>query len=472
VDLLTYLHVIQYRKYLIILVALFAVAGVAIGRTQMPVKYESSAILRVVPYSTSNPSNTQLNYADRIMKTYVEIGSSSVIMSDLRSDLGLPSDRPTAVDIEIVPDTELLRVTVADYDPVLAKEVATALVGYLINDNSIRDVRVSLMEPASIPEPPSTLSIIAIYLLAFLVGGLGGLALAFLFENIDPRLYDERQMERVAQLPVLGSVPSVSVWQTKKVVARRFPFNHVFHRLGIKLQSKIQGRKLHSVMITSPSPREGKSTVAASLAFSLAKSGYKTILIDMDMYRPTIHRYFGLRNEQGLSDILLSNAPAENIIKETKLPGLSVITNGILPNDSEEFLLHGKRVKELLGQLERQYDYAILDTPAFLGVAESVILSTLVDGVLLVTRLGMTQQALLADTCQQLSMAQAKVIGLVISSSNDSSSTNQYLYYRPRKRWARFFTLLKSKPLVESMIARKIPLMLNRRNQTTKLRSE
>lgn len=426
VDVLTYLRVIQHRKQLILLVALFAVVGAVIGTTQIPVKYESSAILRVVPYSTTNPSYTQLAYADRLMKTYVEIGSSSVIMSDLREKFELPADRPTSVNIEIIPDSELLQITVGDYDPVLASNLASALVNYLMNDNSIRDVKISLMEPPSIPEPPSKLSMIAIYVLAVFVGLLGGLGLAFLLENIDPHFYDEKQLENFTKLPILGSIPSISGWRMKRLIAGRFPFNHAFRRLGVNLQSKVQGRKLQRIMVTSPSPREGKSTVAANLAFSLAKAGYKTILIDMDIYRPLIHRYFGLRNEQGLSDVLSTNSSLENIVQETSLPGLAVVTSGAMPDDLEEILLNGKQMEKLLGQLARHYDYVILDTPAFLGLSDSMMLSTMVDGVLLVTRLGMTRQVSLKTTCQELEKVSTATLGLVINQTTEALATDHY----------------------------------------------
>lgn len=431
-ELLTYLHVLQHRKRVILIVALVTVVVAVIGRLQMPVKYESTAILRVVPYSTNNPSSTQLAYADRIMKTYVEIGSGSVVMSNLREELGLTPDQPASVNIEIISGTELLRISVADNDPVLATDVANTLVSYLINDNAIRDVRITLMEPANIPEPPSILSIILFYALAVLVGLLGGIGMAFLLENIDPRLYDEKQVENISGLPILGYIPSISGWRVEKLIARHFPYNHAFQRLGINLQASAQEKNLHTIMVTSPEPSEGKSSVAANLAYSLAKSGCKALLIDVNLHQPTTHRYFGLTNEQGLSNTLFSNVPLENIIRETNLSGLSIITNGTMPDHLEELLLDGRQMKKVLGQLTRQYDYVILDTSAFLGLVDSMILSSLVDGVLLVTRLGMTRQVSLTTTCQQLEKMHAAILGLVINQTTEILPTSHY-HYSKRK---------------------------------------
>jgi receptor protein-tyrosine kinase len=386
------------------------------------------------------------------MKTYVEIGSSSVIMSDLREELQLPADRPTSVNIEIIPDSELLRITVGDYDPVLASNIASALVSYLMNDTSIRDVKITLMEPPSIPEPPSKFSVTAIYVLAVFVGLLGGLGLTFLLENVDPRFYDEKQVESITKFPVLGSIPSITGWRTKKLIAGRFPFNHAFHRLGINLQSKVHGKKLQRIMVTSPGPREGKSTVAVNLAFSLARSGYKTVLIDMDMYRPSVHRYFGLKKEPGLSDVLMGNTPLENVAKETSLPGLSVITSGSMPEELEDFQLNGKQVEKLLGQLVRHYDYVILDTPAFQGLADSILLSATVDSVLVVTRLGMTRQVSLTTTCNELERGSTALIGLVVNQTAEAPTIGHYHIFK--FKWKPILSLLTKGRLLQNLFHR------------------
>jgi capsular exopolysaccharide synthesis family protein len=170
--------------------------------------------------------------------------------------------------------------------------------------------------------------------------------------------------------------------------------------------------------------------VAVNLAFSLARSGHKTILIDMDLYRPSVHRYFGLKKEPGLSDVLFGNSPLENIVKETSLPGLSVVTSGGMPEDLEDCLLNGKQVEKLLGQLVRHYDYAILDTPAFLGLADSILLSTTVDSVLLVTRLGMTRQVSLTTTCGELERVSTAVVGLVVNQTTEALTTGHYHIFK------------------------------------------
>jgi len=417
--ILKYIQIIRYRKREIFITALIAILVAVMGRALVPVQYKSSALLRVIPYSTENPSYTQLAYATRIMKTYVEIGSSSVIMSNLREELGLTPDQPASVEIEIIPDTELLRINIADYDPVLASDIANALAVQLINDNAIRDVRVTLIEPASVPEPPSVLSVVSFYALMILVGLLGGFGLAFFLENITPRCYDERDVENASGLQILGYIPSFPIWKKQKLVAKSFPFNHAFQRLTANLAGMEREKTPCIVMVTSPELHEGKSLVAANLAYSLARSDSKTLLVDMDLRRPALHRYFNLSNEIGLSNILYADsALKKDVIQKTDLPKLSVISSGIIPKHFEEMLLDEEKTKKFLAQFNGKYDYVILDTPAFLGLADGTMLLPVVDWILPVVRLGITSLDSLKTMIQQLKTTQAKVPGLVVNQTS------------------------------------------------------
>jgi capsular exopolysaccharide synthesis family protein len=402
-----------------------------VGRTLTPAKYESSAVIRVIPYSNSNPSYTQLAYADRIMKTYVEIGASSIVMANLRTEMGLAIDQPLSVDIRIIPDTELLRITVSDYDMVIARNVANALAAYLVNDKSIRDVRLSLLEPATAPMSSSILVTILFFVVAIATGMIGGIGVAFLLENIDTRLYEEEQVEKLSTLLVLGRIPLATGKHSQELLAGRYPYNHAFRRLVANLLTIAQDHQLRTIMVTSPGPLEGKSMITASLAYSLAQAGYRTLLVDLDLYRPTLHNYFGIPNDSGLGDLLLNTDFVPNVIIQTKLPLLWIIPSGVLSKRSEEAMMNSEEIARICGRLAGQYDFVILDSPAFLQVSDGVMLSPLVDGVLVVVRLGATREPALKAAFQQLTGVQANVIGLVV---NAIESDHSVAYYQPSKR--------------------------------------
>jgi capsular exopolysaccharide synthesis family protein len=414
-------------------VTLLTVGVAAFGRTQVPVEYKASSVVRVIPYSNANPSYTQLAYADRIMKTYVQIGSGSVVMSTLREEMNLQSDQPHSVEITNIPDTELLKITITDSDPILASNVANALASYLANDKSIRDVRVTLLEPAAVPEPPSRLFAILFYGLAGLAGAVGGIGLAFLMEGIDPGLYEEKQVTSVFPLPIVGYIPRVSARDSRDVIATKYPQNHAFRRLAANLLIPIKNQNMRTIMVTSAEPRDGKSTIAVNLAHTLAQTGLKTLLIDGDLYRPTIHKFFEISNDIGLRNLLLTIDDPGSAIFPTTLSSLWVMPSGTLPDEHEEFGVDTQRVAEIFAQVAEEYDFIVLDSPAFLGVADSLMLSSLVDGVLMVVRLGKTGQAMLRDANQQLESVQAKIIGVVLNTVRKGHSV-YYPYYQPKQK--------------------------------------
>ncbi len=444
-EITSYLRILYRRKWIIVFVTLVTFVVAAIGRSQLPDKYDASAVVRVIPYSNANPSFTQLAYADRIMKTYVEIGSSSLVMDSLRSELDLADNQPLSVEIKIINDTELLRITVTDYDPELATTVANALAALLINDNSIRDVRLSLMEPAETPAPPSTFSILLVYIVGAMGGLVGGVGLAFLLENIDTRFHEEKQVEAVSSLPVLGRIPPVPFWQPrrKKLIAAEYPYNHAFQRLTANLLTQARDNPFRILMITSPEPREGKSTLAANLAYNLAQSGKRVLLVDADLRRPTLHEYFGVPNAAGLGEVLLGAKTLDEVAHSVYFPTLSLVTGGELPDQLEELLLNDELMSALREQMVRRYDFVIADSPAFLGVADSLVLSAWADALLMVVRLGRTRSAPLKATFEQLDYVRAKTIGLLINSSDNPFTAT---YYHKSDKRELILGLLSQKP--------------------------
>ena len=119
-ELSEYLTILRRRKWVIILTTLATIGTAILGYWLIPMEYTAEAVVRIIPYPSGEPSYTQLIYADRVMRTYVEIGSSNLVENEIRHALGLQEDQPADMRVEIIPDTELLRITVKDPDPMLA----------------------------------------------------------------------------------------------------------------------------------------------------------------------------------------------------------------------------------------------------------------------------------------------------------------------------------------------------------------
>ena len=196
-------------------------------------------------------------------------------------------------------------------------------------------------------------------------------------------------------------------------------YNNLRTNVMFSLAVNDHGRK--SVAVTSACPGDGKSTLASNLAISLAKLQHKVIIIDADLRRPTLHRIFGFKPECGLSDILL-NQSAENAI--VGIPGLNLdfLPAGTIPPNPSE-LLGSKKFSAFISELEKIYDYIIIDTPPVLAVTDALMLSNIAAGVLLSCRYKRTSHGDFSKTVEKLNFANFPILGAVIVGQEDTSSS-------------------------------------------------
>jgi capsular exopolysaccharide synthesis family protein len=151
-------------------------------------------------------------------------------------------------------------------------------------------------------------------------------------------------------------------------------------------------RQIHTLLVTSVAPSEGKSTTLANLAVAMAQGDKKTILVDTDLRRPTLHSLFGLGNETGLTSVFMNNkGPIEFDLKDVGIPNLQVITSGPLPPNPAE-LLGSQRMLDVIEALKSRADIVLFDAPPVIAVTDAAVLGTRVDGVLLVINAGHTRR--------------------------------------------------------------------------------
>ena len=428
-ELSSYLQILNRRIWIIVVTTLAAVVAFFLLQARTPTMYETTTVLRITPYSTTNPSFTTLAYAERIMNTYVEIATSSPVLDELRGRLGLSSGQPEDIDVVIIPDTELLRITATDSNPVLARDAANTLANMLLDVQVIRGINISIIEPARTPKPPSLTRTMMIGVLIVVVGFVGGTSLAFLFENLDTRLHTTEQIVTLTGLPLLGEVPSTKRRQNAKWLVDIVPYADVFRRIRVNILTLSESTPLNTLLITSAEPNEGKSTIVANLARSMAQTGRRIVVLDTDLHCATIHTIFELPNEMGLSSVLEGNEKLSAALQESGFPGIQVLTSGPqIPNAAEA--LGSEKMIIVLEQLQKQFDIVLLDTPAFMGVADTAMLAPHIDGVMLVTRCGSIREASLRATCQQLENVNANLVGVVVNRVNVNLASRYRKYYQ------------------------------------------
>lgn len=217
-----------------------------------------------------------------------------------------------------------------------------------------------------------------------------------------------RKKRKVDNEILKHGVSLVSVTDPSSVVAEQF------RTIRTNIQFSAVDKKIQSLVVTSAEPSEGKSTVSSNLAVVWAKQNEKVLLIDADLRRPTAHRTFNLLNAAGLSSYLSNNAVYEEIIQETEVPNLSVISSGPVPPNPAE-LLNSRHINTLIERLEDEYDIIIFDAPPINTVTDAQLLANKADGVILVVPQGIAEKGGVTHAVEQLNKVHAKVLGTVMN---------------------------------------------------------
>lgn len=282
-------------------------------------------------------------------------------------------------------------------------------------------------------------------LVAFLISLAAGIGLAFLLDYLDDSVKTSDDIGRHLGLPTLALIPHYFNTEKKKLSLapangngaastalialeeRHSPMAEAYRHLRTSLLFSSAGKPPQTILVTSSQPSEGKTTTAINTAVTLAQSDADVVIIDCDLRRPRIHSYFGLENTQGLTNYLSGERQTENLIKSCpELPRLKIITSGPIPPNPAE-LLSSNEMKNLLQFLRGKYKHVIIDSPPAISFTDAAILSTLVDGVVLVAMAGKSSVHLMRRFKQRLGTIGARIYGVVLNGIKSGSM--EYEYY-------------------------------------------
>jgi capsular exopolysaccharide synthesis family protein len=207
----------------------------------------------------------------------------------------------------------------------------------------------------------------------------------------------------------------------------RSPISEAYRTLRTNIEFSSFEKQLRTLVVTSASPEEGKSTTLANLAVTMAQAGKKVILVDCDLRRPSQHTVFGLRNDRGLTSLMIADADLANPpLQATAQENLQLLTTGPLPPNPSE-MLGSKRMQEIIAKLQERADIVIFDAPPILAVTDAAVLATRVDGVLLVINAGGTKREQMQKAHALLKKVNAPLIGAVLN--NVKFDNNLHKYY-------------------------------------------
>ena len=326
-------------------------------------------------------------------------------------------------------------------------EVKTQLYTALLN--SYQQLRIAkageignvrIVDTAVEPVQPINPKKLQILILSIFLGGFLGTLIALLRNMLRTGVKDSAQIENEFDLPVYATVPRSPVQETRMSILKKkksIPILAVKHNDDIAVESlrsirtaihfALSNAKNNIIMIAGPSPEVGKSFISTNLATILAQSNKKVLLIDADMRRGYLHKYFNLEVKPGLAEYLSNLADLNQVIHQTDVLGLSMIARGKNPANPSE-MLSSEQFKALMEQLSQQYDHIIIDTPPILAVTDGIIISQYAGVNLLVARYAKSQMKELELSLNRFEQANVKVNGFILNDIQRSSAGYGYGY--------------------------------------------
>jgi capsular exopolysaccharide synthesis family protein len=290
-----------------------------------------------------------------------------------------------------------------------------------------------------------------------IIMGLGlGIGVTFVVEYFDNSVRSVEDIEK-SGIPILGSIPVIKIEETKrrrfgrngkhhssnklntheaKTIAGRLithfapksPISEAYRSLRTSIQYAKADAQLKTIVVTSPGPQEGKSTTVANLAITIAQMGTKTLLVDTDLRRPVLHSIFNLSRSKGISNYLVGKSGLEDVIFKTDIDNLYLMPCGTLPPNPSE-LLGSKAMKECINELRNQFDIILFDSPPIMAVTDAAVLSSAVDGVILVVKAGQTDRNAVIRSYEILKNIPNRILGALLNVVNIEGVYGSYYYY-------------------------------------------
>ena len=318
------------------------------------------------------------------------------------------------------------------YDGLLQQVKEVGIVGGVESNN------IQVVDKAEAPLFPFKPDLQTNSAIGALAGLLLGLALIFLIESLDDTIKFTDEVEKLLNLPLMGVIPKTKERANLASVAlltQEDPRGHLaeaYRSLRTAMQFSTAEGAPRRLLVTSTTKSEGKSTTALALAISFAQLGGRVLLIDADMRKPSLHQLVSVKNDSGLSNYLAGQQAIASLLRETSVPGLTVMTAGPIPPNPVD-LLTGPRFGELLDALQSAYHQIIIDSPPVLGIADAVVLGNQIPSVLFVAQASSTRKNLIKDALRRLRLAGIVPRGIVLTKTStqnnaDYSYENYYGY--------------------------------------------
>lgn len=452
-EVAAYLGLVRRRWIPIVLCLLAGVAGALSIVRSTPETYRASTQLIInIPAAREVQEALQgFQLSSQLLASYAHVATSRSAAAEVVEKLELkasPSDVQRRLSAQPVPETLLMAISAEAQEPRLAKDLADTTAAVFVD--MVRDLergKAGAIEPriidiAQVPTRPISPRPTRDVAAGAVFGLLVGLGVALLLESLDRSVRTPSEAAALAGAPILALVPKRRDAADHPLLTQAdagSPAAESYRVLRTAVRFIDPDRAVRSLVFTSPSAGEGKTSTAANLAVTLAQAGEMVVLVDADLRRTKLATLLDVHPEPGLTSLLIG----EGSLDDSLVPvgdRLKFLPTGPLPPNPSE-LLGSQAMASLLRDLQSRCDVLILDAPPLLPVTDAQVLSTQVDGVVLVTRFGRTERELLSQARERLAVVGARIFGCVINAvplSADYSEEYSYTSLRPdreNRRW-------------------------------------
>ncbi|MFH1942209.1 MAG: polysaccharide biosynthesis tyrosine autokinase [bacterium] len=398
-------------------------------------------------YPETNPRVLELSENIQAIETKIyNLGNAKVKeLNDQISDVnrrmgGLQKN------LEVLPEEELKQIKLARqrktneslYDLYMTRYKEAMISEAVVSEN------ISIVDRAMVPGRPIQADKAKKTLMGLFLGLSLGIGFAFVLEMADKSIKTRDDVKRYLNLPILGIIPMVKFDDyelqdsekaksiSSQIVTHDYsptPVGEAYRSLRTNLLFSKRTGPIRTLVIGSVSPGEGKSFTAANLAITLAQQKSRTLLIDADLRRGVLHNSFNCRKKPGLTNYLTGVVSLEDVLYETYVPNLTLITCGsLIPNPSE--LLGSFRMKRFIEGITKRFDFVIFDSPPLIAATDTVILGTLVDGIAVLIRAGKTNRDEVQRKLEIIRNVQANIVGAILNCAGVEVAHDGYSYYR------------------------------------------
>ena len=305
---------------------------------------------------------------------------------------------------------------------------------------SLKENNIRVIDPSEAKDDPVEPNYLRNIFVAILAGLVAGVSLALFFDYMDTTIKTREEVEALG-IPFLGIIPSVPGLQGDgwEVARERYLYSMNYPksafaefcrniRTSVNFSAREDGKPPRRLLITSAGPREGKTTTSINLGITFAATGRRVCLVDADLRRPSIHHAFGLSNEHGISSFITGESTADQVVQPTPQEGLFIIPSGPRPPNPAE-LLGSAQCRAALDRLNELFDLVIIDSPPVVAVTDAVVLSTDVDGVIMVIKSFKVAKDLVLQAKRMLTDIDARLIGVILNDFDIQRKSYGYYYY-------------------------------------------